>query len=645
MARRTLQASESGIQAIKAALKQQKRSQEYLAVAVGCSRQTIWSLLQGNAVDCETLMAVCKELGLDWQAVTVTESEPQTYQLDELVREVRGQAKRYIDEYCSTMRVLNMTQKIELSEIYTSVNILQKLTRSRQWRFDELLELSRDMFELLARGEIVKRGVPGLKAVQEHSKLMVFGKPGAGKTTFLKFVALQCSAGQLFPKLIPLFVPLKEWAEAEGSPGLLQHLINLFASYGIAPNAQVKQGFFNFLMNQDQESAQKCVNLTAVEKVLRSGRILLLLDGLDEVREANTKHVIREIEAFTRQFSKNRCVVTCRIAAKDYVFEQFTEVEVADFDTRQVKAFIGNWFKIKQQPQVAERLKEQLESNQPMRELAYSPILLTLLCLVFEELGELSPNRTELYKRGLDLLLSRWDATRGIERDQVYRRLSLRAKEEMLSEIAFGYFERGEYFFRQESVTEAVIASLYDLPGADDSEDLRVTAKVVLKAIEAQHGLLVERASGIYSFSHLTFQEYLTARWIREFRQDLMLEQLAEHLYEPQWREVFLLIIGMLNREGANQLLSLIQRGIEELVADDDKIQAFFVWLRSKTEAVETLYKVVVTRGFFTYVSSHSLAVAVSLAGEGNRDRDLARASDFAGTVQLESESYNIELL
>ena len=37
-------------------------------------------------------------------------------------------------------------------------------------------------------------------------------------------------------------------------------------------------------------------------------------------------------------------------------------------------------------------------------------------------------------------------------------------------------------------------------------------SEVVLKALEAQHGLLVERARGIYSFSHLTFQEYFTAR-------------------------------------------------------------------------------------------------------------------------------------
>ena len=446
MARRSLQASEAGITEIKAALKQQKRSQEYIAGVAGCSRQTIWSLLQGNAVDCETLMAVCKELKLDWEIVTIPMAEPETYQLDELVREVRSQAKQYINESCSTMRVLNMSQKIGLGDIYTNVNILEKLTQSRQLDVNELLGLSRDKFELLARGESSKKGIPGVEAVQEHSKLMVFGKPGAGKTTFLKFVALQCSNSELFPKLIPLFIPLKEWAETEGSAGLVEYLINLFASYGIAPNAQMKQSFLRFVMNRNRESVQERVNLTAVEEVLREGRVLFLLDGLDEVRDADTKRVSREIEEFARQFPRNRYVVTCRIAAKEYVFQQFTEVEVADFNEEQVATFIRNWFKIKQLPQVAKRLTERLINNKSMAELACSPILLTLLCLVFEESGELSPNRAELYKRGLDLLLSRWDATRGIERDQTYRQLSLRCKEEMLSEIAFDYFERGEFF-------------------------------------------------------------------------------------------------------------------------------------------------------------------------------------------------------
>jgi predicted NACHT family NTPase len=39
-------------------------------------------------------------------------------------------------------------------------------------------------------------------------------------------------------------------------------------------------------------------------------------------------------------------------------------------------------------------------------------------------------------------------------------------------------------------------------------------SEAVLDALEAQHGLLIERAKGIYSFSHLTFQEYFAAQFL-----------------------------------------------------------------------------------------------------------------------------------
>jgi predicted NACHT family NTPase len=47
-------------------------------------------------------------------------------------------------------------------------------------------------------------------------------------------------------------------------------------------------------------------------------------------------------------------------------------------------------------------------------------LLLTLLCLVFAETGEISVNHPQLYKQGLGILLKKWDNTRIIERDQVY---------------------------------------------------------------------------------------------------------------------------------------------------------------------------------------------------------------------------------
>jgi predicted NACHT family NTPase len=54
----------------------------------------------------------------------------------------------------------------------------------------------------------------------------------------------------------------------------------------------------------------------------------------------------------------------------------------------------------------------------------------------------------------------------------------------------------------------------------------------------------VERARGEYSFSHLTLQEYLTAKYIVD--NNLVGQVVKAHLTEPRWREVFLLIAGLI---------------------------------------------------------------------------------------------------
>lgn len=245
-----------------------------------------------------------------------------------------------------------------------------------------------------------EKRVPGLEAVSQYSKLMILGKPGPGKTTFLKYLAIQCIEGAFKNELVPLFITLKDFAEAPNYPSLLNYLIQLFESHGIAAETKVKTGLWTALVSG---------NSTPVELLLRQGRIFVLLDGLDEVRETDSRRVLKQIQDVTNQFSKNPFVITCRIAALEYTFERFTEVEIADFDYQQITTFTNQWFQTKNAPIKAENFIKKLQEDEGIRELATSPLLLTLLCLVFEESGSFPSNRSELYEEGLDLLLKKWE--------------------------------------------------------------------------------------------------------------------------------------------------------------------------------------------------------------------------------------------
>lgn len=617
---RSLRASKGGQAKAKKAFDLKGWTQEYLAGVAGCSRGTVINFFARRPVAKGLFQAFCIELDLEWGEIAELETDEtlkRELNIDELITSVRDNIYGSIYEKCGFMRVLDMSQPIGMEDIYTDVNILEKITGRRRLAISEMLEqVDAENFERFSLSSREER-VPGLQAVEEHSKLMIFGKPGAGKTTFLKHLAIQCVEGQFKPKLVPLFITLKDFAEAPGQPSLLEYLIQLSASYGVEPDTQVKTGLLTKLFSNYS---------TAVELLLTQGRVLLLLDGLDEVRESDNSRVLKQIQAFAfaNPFRKNQFIITCRIAAKGYTFEQFTEVEVADFDDKQIATFASKWFQAKQDAVKAETFMGRLRQNEEIQELATSPILLTLLCLVFEELGTFPANRSELYKEGLDVLLKKWDVKHDIERDQVYKQLSLKRKEDLLSQIAINTFEPGNYFFKQKEVEREISQYIQNLPGDNTAEEaLQTDSEAVLKSIEAQHGLLVERARGIYSFSHLTFHEYFTARkLVASSKSDIFTTRLLPHLSEKRWREVFLLTVGMV--ESADDLLLAMKQQIDESVGGDDKIQQFLTWVERKCNAVDVPYKAAAVLAFYL-----ALDLALDIYYDLDRDLDLALDHDL----------------
>ncbi len=520
--------------------------------------------------------------------------------LELLVKEVKQKIAADARERCGTMRVLDMSQPVDLDRIYTDVNIIKDVIGRRRIGYDEVMEVcTREHFDRFLVGTIQKR-VMGLEAVEEFQKLVVLGKPGAGKTTFMKYLAMSCLGGRFHGELVPIFVTLKAYAEERGQPSLENYILTEFA--------------------------KRKVSQDVAKQLLDNGKALILLDGLDEVKKEDDRRVKQDIDQFSRDWLKNRFAITCRIAAREYQFDKFTEVEVADFDDGQIETFVNNWFRERDESK-AERLLERLKGNEPVKELAKSPLLLTLLCLVFGERNDFPPKRSELYKEGLEVLMKKWDAKRNIEREIIYKHLSPQNKEDMLGQIAFNTFVNGEYFFRQEDLQRQIKDYICNLPEASaDPDVLRLDSEVVLKAIEHHHGLLVERARNIYSFSHLTFQEYFAAR---EIERERHFERLIENISNPRWKEVFYLTAEMLRR--SDDLLQLMKVHIDGIIANDDKLQSFLLWAEQKANSFQSKHKIVAVRAIYAQIGFYKLSNV----------RDLARDLSYSFSFELSSFNDN----
>ncbi|AFZ04415.1 NACHT domain-containing protein [Calothrix sp. PCC 6303] len=656
MAKRSLQASSEGIRKAKQAFKRKGWTQEYLATEVGLeTRQPIWKFFTGKAVDRQVFHEICLTLGISADDIIEkpeatkdsisTSSSGEMFfgsdvqktlttdNIDSLVTELRSTLFGQIQNHCATLRLLDIAHPLSLEDLYVDVNI-QEGVSSRSWLEINSLESlkSNNETQNFKQFKPKSEGLAGLEAISKYPKIMVLGKPGAGKTTFLQSVAISCNRGQIKPDLLPIFVSLKSFVEEVKKDNQIDLLTYINSLYILTDLEQKK-----------------------ILHILLNGRCLLILDALDEASEDFIDLIISKICHFTDRFYLNHVIISCRSAAQHYQFRSFTEVEIADFNIDQIAAFTYKWFitvgktSFLEGKALAQQFmqKLQLPENQKIRELASTPLLLNITCLVFHTLGDFPVIRSELYRQGLELLLARWDEARGIKRDTIYRELSLLHKIKLLSKIAASSFTEGDYFFSGIKLQQIISDYISQLPQFQkDVDALLLESGAILKAIESQHGLLVERAHGVYSFSNLTFYEYFTAKEIVANASLESLKELTKHLFEKRWQEVFLLVASML--PSADIFLQIIKAEIDKLVLYNQKIYNFLVWVEQKSSFVKTSHHPSAIRSFYFNLAlptQHQLArdqnLALSLDKEIAGELDINLSLDMALTHAI-SVSANI---
>ena len=80
----------------------------------------------------------------------------------------------------------------------------------------------------------------------------------------------------------------------------------------------------------------------------------------------------------------------------------------------------------------------------------------------------------------------------------------------------------------------------------------------MLSAIEGNYGILVECAKRVWSFAHLTFQEYFTAAYIFTMGDESRKNLVQQYFEAPKWREVFILLANLLPT--ADELCSICSK-------------------------------------------------------------------------------------
>ncbi|MEM1254147.1 MAG: NACHT domain-containing protein [Cyanobacteria bacterium P01_H01_bin.21] len=462
-------------------------------------------------------------------------------------------SRRYIQNYRTRhgqLKVLGMGKPASLESIYTDVQILNSEEIQRLETIADLEKLYRQRDERSLDTTLQNRK-SGIEVANTERYLTVLGGPGMGKSTFLRKIGLETlkgRKGEINYKCIPVFLELKRLdAERIDIESLV---INELSICGYPEPEFITRN------------------------ALRQGYLLVLLDGLDEVPAENLTKAIWEIHDFIDKYSRNRFIASCRTAAYHGYFKRCTDVVIAAFGDDQIKKFIANWFQDERDKEAdtPERCWELLTrpANAAAFELAHTPLLLTFLCLVYGRSQNLPDSRSTLYHKALDILLEEWAAEKRIQRSQIYQGLHTDLEKALLSEMAFKTFSEDKLFFSKRAIINHITKFLTSTLKAPE----HLNGEAILHAMEVQQGILVERAENVYSFSHVTIQEFLTARYIAYSHQRLKV-LVAMHLTDDRWHEVFLLIAGLC--DSADDLLLLMEKQASKYISGGNLKDLFSV--------------------------------------------------------------------
>ncbi|NJR19320.1 MAG: NACHT domain-containing protein [Calothrix sp. CSU_2_0] len=521
----------------------------------------------------------------------------------------RQYIKNYTDRH-GILKVLGMREPVALESIYTTVQFLHN---SDIRRFESIENLEKAYRENRSFQSQNSSRQDGLAVANEKQYLMVLGGPGVGKSTFLRKIGLEAlkgNKGEYKHECIPVFIEMKRINSKDIT--LEKLLIHEFDICGF-PDAE-----------------------SALNNLLEAGQLLILFDGLDEVPSKIVGHAIEMVQNFGDKYHQNRFIISCRTAAYMNNFYRFTDVAMAEFDSIQIKQFIFNWFQSEEDKKLetGQKCWQILNeaTNSGAKELANTPLLLTMLCLVYDHSQHFPNNRSALYKKALRVLLEEWAAEKRIMREEIYKGLRTELQEMLLSEIAYTGYEVDQLFFSEDEILDKIRYFLESNLNAPKHID----CSSILQAIAIQQGVLVERAEDVFSFCHLTLQEYLTAQYIID--NSLIEKMVNEHLLDRRWREVFLLIAGLM-RGGSDELLLMMEKAAQNQLSNSisaRKIRPLMSWVNAATAGNSSGFSSAAKRAtalFLATARDSAFEIATLLSPSLTNVLEMSRISDLARAI------------
>jgi formylglycine-generating enzyme required for sulfatase activity/energy-coupling factor transporter ATP-binding protein EcfA2 len=419
------------------------------------------------------------------------------------------------------------------------------------------------------------------RAFQKYRLLLVIGDPGSGKTTLVKYYAVNCldtakSGYTQFGfshEVLPLYFPLRELEfKGPGEGGVPISLPQSLAKWADRHLLNIHAGrFLNWLEKE---------------------KTLVLLDGLDEISsKEKRKSVCHWIKDMVNGLDNAYFVVTSR--ATGYRKLDGIELEVPhlradimDFSPPQQAEFLKKWFRAvgkaqlpppdlditekqwqarqeKEADQRSETIIEFLnrEDNRSLRELAAVPMLLQIMAIIWKYSRHLPQSRSELYDVALNYLLDYRDRHRDI-----YPLLRAEKARRVLKQAALWMQEKLK---RDEVAKEKMHKYMQPILNTLDE---RPQAFAFCDNLRERAGIIAEYDKNHYIFRHKSFREFLAALQLaKEAQQKKRIKTLVDYFKEDWWEETLRFFITQTDDDMFNNFMHALFQSPASQHLDDNK--------------------------------------------------------------------------
>lgn len=463
---------------------------------------------------------------------------------------------------------------LQLDEVYVSLKaereisgyqMSDKLSRSihSDWERDEEFDDGIGLSSRSSLGSSMPERridqVDWAEAVRQHSRIVVLGDPGAGKTTLMRFLALQFARACRDDKSLvqdkegneygearfPIFFRVADYAEA------------------FAANKNLKLRDFLAVPFANVDAPQETI-ADVFDDSLNRGNALVLLDGLDEIIDVcDRTQIASEIEDFIAAIDpRNRIIVTSRIAGyrEAPLSGDYQHLALLDLERDQIAKFLNRWCHATEQflskdlseEEVANNAKQEVDGilhavdrNPGVKRLAVNPLLLTILALIYRNGSRLPNRRVELYELATKTLLEDWELARGIPSKKVVKE---HEAAQFLWPLAYWlHTEKPRGLATEQEVKDKLAEFLARSRNVvPDDADVISAVNDFLDRVRKHTGVFVERAPKQFGFMHLTFEEYFAARELVR-RPDKAAQRIYDVRHQPRWEEPILLAISFVS--------------------------------------------------------------------------------------------------